>query len=260
MREELEALRSLAEPGELGNLTLAAEDARAVWGWTWLTSLVADIRYGFRTLLREPGFLAAAVLTLALGVGANTTIFSVINATILKPLPFPDSDRLVLLWKTFGKAPGNENLMSAPDFWDLKNQTHSFERVAIFDSSGRGYNLSARGAEPEQVSGLRVSADFFSVLGAKPMVGRSFLTEEELPGKDHEVILSYSLWKRRYGSDGDCRPYDSRGWRAFHGGGRHAARLCLKVFQRSAPTLGARGIHQNRLRARQQQLPFDRAS
>ena len=201
MREELEALRLLAERGELGNLTLAAEDARAVWGWTWLSSLAADIRYGFRALVREPGFLAAAVLTLALGVGANTTIFSVINATVLKPLPFPDSDRLVLLWKTFGKGPGNENLMSAPDFWDLKTQTHSFERVAIFDSSGRGYNLSARGAEPEQVSGVRVSADFFAVLGAKPMLGRTFLIEEELPSRDHEVILSYGLWKRRYGSD-----------------------------------------------------------
>jgi hypothetical protein len=97
MHKELEALAALAAPGELGNLTLAAEDARAVVGWAWLSSLAADIRYGFRTLRRQPGFLSAAVVTLALGVGANTTIFSVINATILKPLPFPDSNRLVLV-------------------------------------------------------------------------------------------------------------------------------------------------------------------
>ena len=198
MREELETLAALAERGELGNLTLAAEDARAAWGWVWLSSLVADIRYGVRTLLRQPGFLAAAVLTLALGVGANTTIFSVMNATILKPLPFRDANRLVLVWKTFG---GFENIISAPDFWDYKNQTHSFEGIAIFDSGGRGYNLSATGGEPEQVSGLRVSASFFPILGAKPMLGRTFLPEEELPGKDREVILSYGLWKRRYGAD-----------------------------------------------------------
>ena len=162
---------------------------------------MADIRYGFRTLLRQPGFLAAAVVTLALGVGANTTIFNVINATLLKPLAFPDSDRLVLVWETFGKGPDNENIISAVNFWDFKSQTHCFEGIAIFDSSGRGYNLSARGGEPEQVSGLRVSASFFPALGAKPMLGRAFLLVEEYPGRDHEVVLSYGLWKRRYGGD-----------------------------------------------------------
>ena len=201
MREELDALSAMAEPGELGNLSLAAEDARAVWGWAWLDSLIADIRYGFRTLRRQPGFLFAAVLTLALGVGANTTIFSVMNATILKPLPFPNAERLVLVWKTYGPGPNNENIIAAPDYWDFKQQTHCFEGMAIFDSSGRGYNISAPGAEPEQVSGLRVSSGFFSTLGVNPILGRTFLPEEELPGKDREVILSYGLWKRRYGRD-----------------------------------------------------------
>ena len=201
MQEELASLAAMAEPGELGNLTLAAENARAVWEWTWLTTFVADVRYGARTLLRQPGFAIAAVLTLALGIGANTTIFSVINATILKPLAFPASDRLVLVWETFGKGPNNENIVSAPNIWDFRKQTHSFEGIAIFDSSGRGYNLSSTVGEPEQVSGLRVSANFFSVLGVKPMLGRTFLPEEELPGKDREVILSYGLWQRRYGGD-----------------------------------------------------------
>jgi hypothetical protein len=200
MHEELEALSALAETGELGNLTLAAEDARATWGWSWLSSLVADVRYGFRTLLRQRGFLAAAVLTLALGVGANTTIFSVINATILKPLPFVDSDRLVLVWETFGTGPDNKNIISAPNFWDFQRQTHSFEAIAIFGSGG-GYNLSAAGQEPEAVAGLRVSAGFFSILGAKPLLGRTFTPEEELLSRAREVVLSYGLWKRRYGGD-----------------------------------------------------------
>ena len=109
----------------------------------------------------------------------------------------------MLVWETFGKGPDNWNIVSAPNFWDFQRQSHSFENMAIFDSAGRGYNLSAAGnrQEAEQVSGLRVSAGFFSVLGAKPLFGRTFLPEEETLGKDHEVVLSYGLWKRRYGGD-----------------------------------------------------------
>jgi len=165
--------------------------------------LVQDVRYGLRNLTRNPGFALVAMLTLALGIGANTTVFSVINNTLLKPLAFPGADRLVLVWETFGKGPDNWNIVSAPNFWDFERQSHSFERMAIFDSAGRGYNLSAAGArqEAEQVSGLRVTAGFFSVLGVKPFIGRTFLPEEETTGRDHEVVLSYGLWKRRYGGD-----------------------------------------------------------
>lgn len=201
MQEELQALAEMASAGELGNLTLAAEDARSVWGWNWLSSLVTDVRYGFRTLIKQPGFLAAAVMTLTLGVGANTAIFSLMNATILRPLPFPNASRLVLVWKTFGAGPDNEGIISAPDYWDFARRTHSFEDIAICDSSGGGYNLSANGQEPEQVWGLRVSASFFNVLGVKPMLGRTFLKQEELNGRDREVVLSYGLWKTRYGGD-----------------------------------------------------------
>jgi putative ABC transport system permease protein len=131
-------------------------------------ALLQDARYGLRNLARNPGFAIVAVLTLALGIGANTTIFSVISSTLLRRLAFPDPDRLVLVWETFGKGPNNLNIVSAPNFWDFKRQSHSFAAMAIFDSAGRGYNLSATGAkhEAEQVSGLRVSAGFFSVLGA----------------------------------------------------------------------------------------------
>ncbi len=164
-------------------------------------TLIQDTRYGLRNLRRNTGFTVVAILTLALGIGANTTIFSIINNTLLKPLPFPHPDRMVLVWETFGKGPDSNNIVSAPNFWDFERQAHSFESMAIFDSAGRGYNLSATGdrQQAEQVSGLRVSAGFFSVLGVKPLLGRTFLPEEETLGKDQEVVLSYGLWKRRYG-------------------------------------------------------------
>jgi len=168
-----------------------------------MTTLFQDLRYALRQLRRSPGFTLVAVLTLALGIGANTTIFSVMNATILKKLSFPDPDRLVLVWQTYGKGPDNYSIVSAPNYWDFERQNHVFEGIALFDSAGRGYNLSTGGsnAEPEQVSGLRVSANFFTVLGVHPFLGRTFLPEEEIRGKDHEVILNYGLWQRRYGAD-----------------------------------------------------------
>jgi len=168
-----------------------------------MRTLLQDARYGLRNLARNPGFALVAMLTLALGIGANTTIFSVIDNTLLKPLPFSGADRLVLVWETFGKGPDNWNIVSAPNFWDFERQSHSFESMAIFDSAGRGYNLSATGnrQEAEQVSGLRVTAGFFSVLGAKPLLGRTFFPEEETLGRDREVVLSYGLWKTRYGGD-----------------------------------------------------------
>jgi putative ABC transport system permease protein len=168
-----------------------------------MRTLLQDARYGLQNLGRNPGFALVAMLTLALGIGANTTIFSVMSNTLLKPLAFPGADRMVLVWETFGKGPDNWNIVSAPNFHDFERQSHSFETMAIFDSAGRGYNLSATGGrqEAEQVSGLRVSAGFFSVLGVKPLFGRTFLPEEETLGKDREVVLSYGLWKTRYGGD-----------------------------------------------------------
>ena len=166
-------------------------------------TLLQDVRYGVRNLARNPAFTVMAMLTLALGIGANTTIFSVINNTLLKPLPFPNADRVVMVLETFGNNPDNWNIISAPNFWDFERQAQSFESMAIFDSAGRGYNLSTTGnaRDAEQVSGLRVTAGFFKVLGVTPFLGRTFLKEEETLGKDHEVVLSYGLWQRRYGAD-----------------------------------------------------------
>src|SRR5260370_26336164 len=160
-----------------------------------MRTLFQDARYGVRNLAGIPGLSIVVLLTLALGIGANTTIFSVISGTLLKPVAFPDPDRMVLVWETFGKGPNNWNIVSAPNFWDFQRQAHSFESMAIFDSAGRGYNRSAAGnaQEAEQVSGLRVSAGFFSVLGVKPFLGLTFLSGEETQGKDHEAVLCYRV-------------------------------------------------------------------
>jgi putative ABC transport system permease protein len=168
-----------------------------------MTGFLNDVRYSVRQLAKNPGFTTVAVLTLALGIAANTVIFAVMNATILRALSFPDPDRLVFVWETFGKGSDNLNIVSAPNYWEFTHQNHVFESVAIFDSAGRGYNLAPTGdtREPEQVSGLRVSSTFFPTLGVHPFLGRNFLPEEEVLGKDRVVILSYGLWKRKYGAD-----------------------------------------------------------
>jgi putative ABC transport system permease protein len=168
-----------------------------------MIGLLQDVRFAFRQLRRNPGFTFVALLTLTLGMGANVVIFGMLNATLLRPISFPDSDRLVLVWEINGKRPNSFNNVSAPTYWEYARRNQVFESIAIFDSAGRGYNLPAVGAggEPEQVSGLRVSASFFPTLGIHPYLGRTFLPEEESLGNDHEVVLSYGLWRRRYGGD-----------------------------------------------------------
>jgi len=167
-----------------------------------MRTFLSDIRYAIRMWSRSPGFVAIAVSTLALGIGANTTMFSIVNATLLRPLAYPDPDRLVVLWE--GRAsdpdPNTYNIFSLPDYRDLKARSRTLSEVAIFDSGGSGYNLTSSG-EPEQVSGVRVTASFFKVLGVSPFLGRNFTEDEEQPGRDRVVILSYGLWTRRYGAD-----------------------------------------------------------
>lgn len=165
-----------------------------------MQSLLQDLRFGARMLLKQPGFTLIAVLTLALGIGMNTAIFSVINSLLLKPIPFPEAERIALVWESQVNNPKDRNIASAPNYWDWQRQNDVFEKIAIFDSAGKGYNL-AGGGEPERVSGVRVSADFFAVLGVKPRLGRTFTPEEEQPGKHQVVVLSDSLWRSRYNSD-----------------------------------------------------------
>ncbi len=188
---------------EMGSLEAVKDEVRDA-GWErHLETLWQDLRYAARGQGRAPGFTAVAVLTLALGVGANSTIFTVVNGTLLRPLSFPSPDRLVLVWKTHASEPGDFSIVSAPEFWDWQRQNHVFDSLAIFDSAGKGYNLAADaiGRDAEQVSGVRVTAQFFRVLGVEPFLGRGFRPEEETLGKDHEVVLAYGLWAARYGAD-----------------------------------------------------------
>ena len=165
-----------------------------------MDSLLSDIRFTARTWLRNPGFTAVAILTLALGIGANTTMFSVVNATLLRSLPFPRPEQLMTIWKGPANNPDRLGIVSLPNYRDYQAQNRLFESMALFDSAGRGYNLTGEG-EAEQVSGVRVTASFFSVLGVQPLLGRTFLREEETSGRDRVVVLSHALWVRRYASD-----------------------------------------------------------
>jgi predicted permease len=160
-----------------------------------MTTLLKDLQFGIRLLIRKPGFTAVAVVTLALGIGANTMIFSVVNAILLNPLPFPDSGRLVRLGESHGNFSGNFTYAS---FLDLGNETGTIENI----SAARFWsdNLTD-GSEPEQVSIMLVSANFFPAFGVHPQLGRTFLAEEDTPGRDKVVVMSHRLWQRRYGGD-----------------------------------------------------------
>jgi putative ABC transport system permease protein len=162
--------------------------------------LLRDIRFAVRMLARSPGFAAAAIITLGLGIGANTTMFSIVNGVLLRPLPFPEPDRLMTIWNGRADEPRALNIVSLPDYREWRARSQVFEELALFDSAGRGYNLTG-GTEPEQVSGVRVTASFFRVLGIAPLLGRTFLEEEEEPARDNVVVLSHGLWQRRFGGD-----------------------------------------------------------
>src|ERR1041385_8536994 len=164
-----------------------------------METLWQDVRYGFRMLLKKPGFTAVAILALALGIGANTAIFSVVNAVLLRPLPFQDPERVVLVWLKGAEAAGGDRMpMSMADFLDWREQSHSFERVAFFHSDNFNY---AGGDTPEEVNGVVTSADFFNVFGARAEMGRTFLPEEEKPGASRVVVVSHGFWQRRLGAD-----------------------------------------------------------
>ena len=155
-----------------------------------------DLRYAFRMLLKQPAFTALAVIALALGIGANTAIFSVVNAVLLRSLPYNDAERLVMIW---GTTPQTDRASTSPaDFIDYKEQNQVFEHVAAFNAGS--FTLTG-GDEPEQIRGARVSADFFSVLGVQPAAGRAFLAEDDRPGAARVVVLSHQLWQRRFSSD-----------------------------------------------------------
>ena len=159
-----------------------------------------DLKFAFRQLLKNPGFTAVAVLTLALGIGASTAIFSVVNAVLLRPLPYSHADQLVTVWATDRETHRYQDSTSYPDFADWREQNHTFACMAAY--TVKPFNM-AGGNQPERLIGLRASADLFPVLGLIPSKGRAFLPHEQEIGRDRVVIVSDSLWKRRLGADPD---------------------------------------------------------
>src|SRR6266568_807027 len=155
------------------------------------------MRYGARMLLKSPGFTVVAVLTLALGIGANTAIFSVVNFVLLRPLQYANPDQLVMVWERNTKKGWNESPTSFADFVDFRDNAKSVELVAFTDTN---FNLTG-GDQPERVAGLRVSANLFSLLGVNPARGRWFAPEEDKPGAGHVLILSYGLWQRTFAAN-----------------------------------------------------------
>jgi putative ABC transport system permease protein len=179
-----------------GGVEQAKERSRDARGVRWIEDLAQDLRYGARMLAQNPGFALIAILTLALGIGANTAIFSVVNGVLLRQLPYENPEQLALIWeKGFGL---NQIPVSASEFRDYRNQTQSFSSIAAFDTAD--FNLT--GSElPERVSSAQVSASLFPLLGIKPQLGRVFTDEENEPGRDDVVLLSHGLWQRRFGGD-----------------------------------------------------------
>src|SRR6201988_2726945 len=161
-------------------------------------SIIQDIRFGARMLMKNPGVTSIAVITLALGIGANTAIFSVVNGVLLRPLSYKDPDRLVSLWE---RVPTHDRWRVTPaNFFDWKKQNTVFEDIAAYGASS--LTLTGSG-EPEQVMGTRASTGYFSVVGVQPILGRSFVAEEYEPGKDRAVILGHAFWQRRFGGNSE---------------------------------------------------------
>src|SRR5262245_56026376 len=159
-----------------------------------MQTFLQDIKYGTRMLLKNPGITAIVILALALGIGANTAIFSVVNSVLLRPLPYAESDRLVFLNEK--SAVLDEMSISYPDFEDWRAQNQSFEKIGVYNRGS--YNLTGNG-EAERIITGQVSADLFSALRAKAYLGRVFSNEEDKPGGPPVVVLGYGLWQRRFG-------------------------------------------------------------
>ncbi len=163
-----------------------------------MNALVKDLAYACRMLAKGPGFTLAAILSLAIGIGANTSIFSIINALLLRPLPYADAERLAILWN---RSPGlniTEDWFSTAQYFDIKNGHHGFEQLAI--AIGGNYNLTGHG-EPERVGTIRVSSNLLAMLGQSAAFGRTFIAEEDSPGRPATALLSYGMWVRHYGAD-----------------------------------------------------------
>lgn len=168
-----------------------------MWTFTKLETLGKDLRYGVRMLLKSPGFALVAVLTLALGIGANTAIFSVVDAMLLRPLPYPEPDRLVRIWESSLKLDSPRNVVNPRNFLDWRDQSHSFEAMAAVVDHMTNLNVSGH---PIAVQSLTVSPEFFSILRVPPFLGRALVPEDGIRGRNQVVVLSYQFWRRQFGA------------------------------------------------------------
>ena len=203
--EERENLESGMPPEEahyaalrrFGNVTLAQERSREMWGWNSVETLWQDVRYELRQLKRNPGFTAAVVLTLALGIGANTAIFTVVNTVLLHSLPYPDSGRIVNIGRS---TPGDDCSDDLPMFTFFQQNNPGFQDLAAYRVAASSASLSG-GDRPEIVQALRVSRNYFRLFGAVPILGRTFSTSEDQPSGPSALLMSFGLRQRRFGGD-----------------------------------------------------------
>lgn len=173
----------------LGNVTRIKEEVREAWGWTSIGRLGQDMRYASRVLRKNPGFSAVAICTLALGMGATTAIFSLTDVVLLRPLPYPDSKRLVRVWQSEPKM-GEARLGTAPpEFAAYREHARAFSSLAGYQLES--FDLTGEG-EPEHITAYRITSSLFSTLGVAPFLGRAFAPPEELPGAARVVVLSFN--------------------------------------------------------------------
>ena len=200
--ESVQAARQAALR-ELGNVPLIEDVTRRTWGWLWLENLLQDLSYAVRILRKSPGFTAVVVLILALGIGANTAIFTLVDTVLLRPLPYKDASRLVWATEHFPSDAGAAVVIS-PDFMAWKDNNHVFEQVGASSGGAGGgagdSNLTGAG-QAVRVSVRHVTTNYFPMLGVRPFLGRTFLASEGKLGSDHVALLSESLWRNQFGSD-----------------------------------------------------------
>jgi putative ABC transport system permease protein len=182
---------------EFGNVTQIEERSREVWQWPKLESVWADLKLALKQLTASPAFTLTALATLALGIGATTAIFSVVNTVLLKPLAYPDPDRLALFFETDGQRAFA--VVSIPEFHFWQEQENLFQDISASDTDSIGLNLT--GDRPDVVHGLHVTENYFHLFGAQTFLGRTFTTAEEIPNAGRTAVLSYSLWKNHFAAD-----------------------------------------------------------
>lgn len=200
---ELDAVASGSTPEDarqasrrhFGGIETMKENHRDQRSVRWLDNLLGDFRYGVGSLARDPGYAAITIGLLALGIGANAAMFSIVDAVLLKPLPFPHPERMVRVWES---TPGEPNSTSTFTFLDWKRQSDIFEALSVESLTKAAMQTNAN---PERVSGKLVSADYFQVFGIQPQMGRSFVRGEDQPGAQPVVVLSHAFWKAQFGSD-----------------------------------------------------------